>query len=72
VVGLQGRFPEAERIVRADLPPAEAEANVAYLREMLAQHDEWKASSRPPTPAPKSKKPQRAKAATPAEPDSGT
>ena len=37
VVGLQGRFEEAETIARADLPPAEAAANVAYLRQMLAQ-----------------------------------
>ena len=32
VVGLQGRFQEAETIARADLPPDEAAANVAYLR----------------------------------------
>ena len=37
VVGLQGRFQEAETIARADLPPDEAAANVAYLRRMLAQ-----------------------------------
>jgi len=37
VVGLQGRFPEAESIARADLPPNEASANVAYVRQMLAQ-----------------------------------
>jgi len=37
VVGLQGRFPEAEAIARADLPPDEAAANVAYLRSMMAQ-----------------------------------
>ena len=37
VVGLQGRFQEAETIARADLPPTEAAANVAYLRQMLAQ-----------------------------------
>jgi Flp pilus assembly protein TadD len=37
VVGLQGRFAEAEDIARADLPPDEAAANVAYLRKMLAQ-----------------------------------
>jgi Flp pilus assembly protein TadD len=36
VVGLQGRFAEAETIARSDLPPEEAAANVAYLREMLA------------------------------------
>jgi Flp pilus assembly protein TadD len=37
VVGLQGRFQEAETIARADLPPDEAAANVAYLRQMLAE-----------------------------------
>jgi Flp pilus assembly protein TadD len=42
VVGLQGRFDEAEKIARADLPPSEAEANVGYLREMLAQQGDWK------------------------------
>jgi Flp pilus assembly protein TadD len=36
VVGLQGRFAEAETIARADLPSEEAAANVAYLRQMLA------------------------------------
>jgi Flp pilus assembly protein TadD len=35
VVGLQGRFAEAETIVKADLPPDEASANVAYLKDML-------------------------------------
>jgi Flp pilus assembly protein TadD len=39
VVGLQGRFAEAETIVKADLPPAEAAANVAYLKEMLNRKD---------------------------------
>jgi Flp pilus assembly protein TadD len=39
VVGLQGRFAEAETIVKADLPPEEAAANVAYLKEMLNRND---------------------------------
>jgi Flp pilus assembly protein TadD len=39
VIGLQGRFAEAEQIARADLPPEEAAANVAYLRQMLARKD---------------------------------
>jgi len=39
VVGLQGRFAEAESIVRADLPPEEAAANVAYLKQMLTRKD---------------------------------
>lgn len=42
VVGLQGRFEEAEKIARADLPPEEAAANVAYLRKMLSQPNSWK------------------------------
>ena len=37
VVGLEGRFGEAEQIARADLPPDQAAANVAYLRQMLAR-----------------------------------
>ncbi|HEX2215606.1 MAG TPA: tetratricopeptide repeat protein [Xanthobacteraceae bacterium] len=39
VVGLQGRFNEAEEIARADLPPVKAAENIAYLRQMLAQHE---------------------------------
>lgn len=39
VVGLQGRFSEAETIVKADLPPDEAAANVAYLKQMLNRKD---------------------------------
>src|SRR4030095_6740022 len=37
VGGRQGRSPEAEALARAALPPDDAAANVAYLREMLAQ-----------------------------------
>ena len=37
VVGLQGRLQEAETIARGDLPPDEAAANVATLKQMLAQ-----------------------------------
>jgi Flp pilus assembly protein TadD len=40
VVGLQGRFAEAESIARADLPAEEASANVDYLRQMLAQRSD--------------------------------
>jgi Flp pilus assembly protein TadD len=39
VVGLEGRFAEAEEIAKADLPPDQAAANVAYLRQMLARKD---------------------------------
>jgi Flp pilus assembly protein TadD len=44
VVGLQGRFAEAQDIARADLPPDQAAANVAYLRQMLAQNIDLKKS----------------------------
>src|SRR6202049_2856167 len=40
VIGLQGRFAEAETIVRADLPEDEAAANVAILKQMLNRKDD--------------------------------
>jgi len=46
VVGLQGRFQEAETIARGDLSQAEAQANVAYLRQMLAEQQQWKKNQR--------------------------
>jgi Flp pilus assembly protein TadD len=46
VVGLQGRFQEAETIAKGDLSPDEAAANVAYLRQMLAQQSDWKKGKR--------------------------
>ncbi len=54
VVGLQGRFAEAERIVSADLPPNEAAANVAYLRQMLSKQSAFnsKKDRHPYVPAP--------------------
>jgi Flp pilus assembly protein TadD len=53
VVGLEGRFKEAEAIARGDLSPSEAAANVAYLRRMLAQQSVWKKHRRgsPLTPS---------------------
>lgn len=39
VIGLQGRFEEAEQVARRELSPEQAEANVAYLRGMLAQQN---------------------------------
>ncbi len=41
VVGLQGRFEEAEQIAGQELSPDQAQANVAYLRQMLAQQNAW-------------------------------
>ena len=53
VVGLEGRFAEAEKIASADLPPDEAAANVNYLRQMLAQRNDWtKKGGQPYVPLP--------------------
>lgn len=46
VVGLQGRFSEAEQIVRADLSSEEAAQNVAILRRMLAEQKGLQRASR--------------------------
>jgi len=56
VVGLQGRFAEAETIVKSDLPAEEAAANVAYLQQMLAQQNGMQKSVAPVRPAAKSKR----------------
>ena len=41
VVGLQGRFEEAREIAGRELSPEQAEANMAYLRQMMAQQNAW-------------------------------
>jgi Flp pilus assembly protein TadD len=41
VVGLQGRFEEAEGIAGQELSSEQAQANIAYLRKMLAQQNAW-------------------------------
>jgi Flp pilus assembly protein TadD len=38
-LGLQGRVADAEKLAKADLPPAEAAANVTQLRQMLSRKD---------------------------------
>ncbi len=38
-VGLQGRVADAEKIAKADLPPAEAAANVAQLKQLLSRKE---------------------------------
>ena len=41
VVGLQGRFAEAEQIARHELSQQQADANITYLRSMLSQQNSW-------------------------------
>ena len=43
VLGLQGKFAEAEAVSRQDLSPEEAAANTAALRAFVAQPNSWKA-----------------------------
>jgi Flp pilus assembly protein TadD len=50
VVGLQGRFGEAESIARGDLSPDEAAANVAILKKMLAEQSSAKKPGRRGSP----------------------
>lgn len=42
VVGLQGRFDEAINIAQRELTKEQADANVAYLKQMLNQQGTWK------------------------------
>lgn len=41
VLSLQGKFAEAESIASRDLAPADAAANVAYVRSMVSQSNSW-------------------------------
>lgn len=53
VVGLRGRFDEAEKIAREGLSDSEAAANVSYLRQLLSQQGDWKkAGGKPFLPPP--------------------
>lgn len=45
VVGLQGRYAEAESIVKADRPPEEAAENVAQLRRVLSRKENARADA---------------------------
>lgn len=58
VVGLQGRFADAEAIAKADLPPEEAAANIAYLREMISRQG----SQQPTQAAEPARRPSRSAA----------
>ena len=50
MVGLQGRYAEAETIARGDLSPEEASTNVAYLRQMIEQERGRKKGKNAPSP----------------------
>ena len=47
VLGLQGKFNEAEELARRDLSPEDAAANVAGIRKMIAQSNTWRQIQQP-------------------------
>lgn len=53
VVGLQGRFDEAEKIAAGELAADAARENVEYLRQMLSQQNAWSTLKQEDRPAPK-------------------
>jgi Flp pilus assembly protein TadD len=42
VLALEGKFGEAEQILRRDLSPADASADIAAIREMIAHSEVWR------------------------------
>ena len=42
VLALEGKFAEAEEISRQDMSAQAASANVAAIRQMIAQNDSWR------------------------------
>jgi Flp pilus assembly protein TadD len=55
VLGLQGRFGEAEALARRDQSPTEAAATIAYLKRSVSQQNSWEllkgGKGRAPSPA---------------------
>jgi Flp pilus assembly protein TadD len=42
VLALQGRFQDAERAAQQDMSPADAAANISFVRGMTAQNNSWR------------------------------
>ncbi len=49
VLGLQGKMAEAEKLLRQDLPPEAADANLAWLQQTLQSHAQASAPQQPAT-----------------------
>jgi Flp pilus assembly protein TadD len=49
VLGLQGKLGEAEKLLREDLPPDQADANLAYLQALTARPAPAPAAAAPPS-----------------------
>ncbi len=68
VLGLEGKFADAEEVLRRDLPPAEAAANLTALKTMVAQPNSWKAIKSADESKPAKATKVRAAQAKPVEP----
>ena len=59
VLALEGKFAQAEEWSRRDLPPIEAAANIASIRQMISQSNTWRDIAAPSrdgaAPAPRRK-----------------
>jgi Flp pilus assembly protein TadD len=69
VLGLQGRFAEAERIAATDLPPADVAKAMTHLRQMVSQPNSWdllRQGGKPTAPRARSNAASRAPAPKPA------
>lgn len=53
VLGLEGKFAEAEGVLRRDLPPEAAARDLASIRRMVSQPNSWKAIRQSDRGAPK-------------------
>lgn len=70
VLGLQGRFAEAERIAAQDLPPADVARSMTQLRQMVSQPNSWdllRQGAKPRTGANAAQRKPQPVAAAPAE-----
>lgn len=65
VLGLQGRFAEAERLAARDLPPAEVTRTMAQLRQMVNQPNSWDMLRQGAGARPRTAPARTAQAATP-------
>ncbi|HET8728863.1 MAG TPA: tetratricopeptide repeat protein [Alphaproteobacteria bacterium] len=41
IVGLEGRFDEAQKLLAAVLPPDQVAANMAYIKSLITQQNRW-------------------------------
>ena len=56
VLGLQGKFNQAEEVLSKELPPHLVEQNMSFIRNMISQPNRWKQIQQSDAPAPAKKK----------------